>query len=67
MSCPFLIGRQIKMCGAFRATLVLSVEELDCKCKMELFHTCTIYQKYIKGGAKLALNEYKENYQIPYV
>ena len=65
MSCPFLIGRQIKMCGAFKATLVLSVEELETKCAVEIFHTCSLYQKCLKSGAKLPLNEYKVNYQLP--
>jgi hypothetical protein len=67
MSCTFLLGRQIKMCGAFKATLVLSVEELDSKCNTEMYHLCHLYQKCMKSGAKLPLQEYKVNYRLPQV
>ncbi len=65
MSCPFLIGRQIKICGAFKATLVLSVEELDVTCLPATYHTCGLYQKRIQAGVKLPLNEYNKDHQPP--
>jgi hypothetical protein len=67
MSCTFLLGRQIKMCGAFKATLVLSVEELESKCNTEMYHLCSLYQKCMKNGAKLPLQDYKVNYSLPQV
>ena len=65
MSCPFLCGRQIKMCGAFKATLVLNLEELDTRCKTESFQVCKAYRKHMKEGVKLPLKEYETNYRLP--
>jgi len=65
MSCEFLIGRQIKMCGAFNCTLILSVDELEGKCNTDSYHTCRIYQKRMKKGAKLPLKEYLKGYSLP--
>lgn len=67
MSCEFLLGRQIKMCGAFNCTLILSVEELDNMCSTDHYQTCKIYQKYIQRGAKLPLKDYAKNYVLPSV
>lgn len=58
MDCPFLIGRQIKMCGAFKATLVLSLDELEHQCSTPHYTTCRLYNKRIQCGAQLPLHEY---------
>jgi hypothetical protein len=65
MGCPYLIGRQIKMCGAFKAMLVLNVEELDNRCNTGTFQVCKVYQKHVKEGVKIPLKEYETNYRTP--
>ncbi len=67
MSCEFLMGRQIKMCGAFNCTLILSVEELEKKCTNGNHANCKIYQRRIKNGAQLPLREYSKDYVLPSV
>ncbi len=63
MSCQFLIGRQIKMCGAFNGALVLSSEELDSKCNGANCVNCPIYKKCMKRGSKLPLYEYTKDHK----
>lgn len=65
--CEFLSGRQIKMCGAFNSALVMSLEELESQCQTNHYHTCKLYQKYLKKGVKLPLQEYNKNYVLPSV
>jgi hypothetical protein len=67
MSCPFLSGRQIKMCAAFNGSLVLSVEELNSLCSSPAYHACKMYQKCQKAGNKLPLHEYTKSYILPSV
>lgn len=66
MSCQYLSGRHVKMCGAFDGALVLSVDELTC-CTTPNYQHCKIYKKAQKEGAKLALGEYRTNYVLPSV
>jgi len=53
------------MCGAFKAMLVLNVEELDTRCNTGTFQICKVYQKHMKEGVKLPLKEYETNYRTP--
>lgn len=66
MSCQFLSGRQVKMCGAFDGSLVLSVGELNF-CTTANYQHCKIYKKAQKEGGKLALQDYRTNYILPSV
>ncbi len=65
MPCEFLMGRQIKMCGAFNCTIILSVDELYSKCSTDHYHTCKIYQKRISKGVNLPLQDYKKEFILP--
>ena len=67
MSCQFLMGRQVKMCGAFNCTLILSLDELNSKCTVANHTNCRIYQKRIAKGAKLPLKDYAQDYVLPSV
>jgi hypothetical protein len=65
MNCPFLSGRQIKLCGAFEATLVLDVEELDLKCTNVQFHDCKLYKKRMRDGGQLSIRDYRKDHVPP--
>ncbi|MFO8056728.1 MAG: hypothetical protein R6V10_05485 [bacterium] len=65
MACEFLMGRQVKLCGAFNSHVVLSVDELEQKCMSKQYHTCGIYRKCKSKGTKLPLQEYKREYKLP--
>jgi hypothetical protein len=67
MNCPFLSGRQIKLCGAFEATLVLDVEELNHKCSNVLHQECKLYKKRLQSSDQLNIIEYGKDQILPTV
>ena len=46
MACELLMGRRIRLCGAVREQVALSLEELQTICQTDRYHTCTIYQEH---------------------
>ncbi len=55
--CPLLKGNNIKICGAFTHTIILSLEEIKNSC-CNNFQECKFFQKRLKSGKKLPPIDY---------
>jgi len=59
MDCPFLGGKDRKVCMAVSSTVILSCCELESFCQGSGYMTCPVYRAYRKmQGKKLSLDQY---------
>ncbi len=60
MKCPFLVGKNTRICTAVRMIIAPSNEDLDAYCMKETYKDCPLYEAYMKSGHKLNMREYCE-------
>ena len=61
MQCPLLRGRNTKQCGAVKALVVLSTDQLELYCESGRFEECPVYMAWKNfSGRVLSLAAYSE-------
>ncbi len=58
MACEFLQGNALKTCGAMRAQVASSVDELQNFCMSGRYHMCPVYKRRIEQGMQIPVHEY---------